>query len=877
MSIRSGRTRGTSTGAGRTMAAWGRESNPGVLTKAATQTEKTLQAVASYVGQSKNFKKAASASEYLPRASARRSKGSEDVAAPSSLDSGPSITIGSRGLDLLLTKARARRAASTDFACKSALHALRRANSDGQKTFNRIGNDRTGVACISSFDAPALRESSNRFNDLLEQLAVEHELQLQAALSGACGTTLCQTSDLPAMPTSMSLAQGDLEEPTRQITQTCESSPPYRSPSASSILKPVTEGCNVASLTEPESEQTECFPRTDTESPTDLVTGKWGQIVVELLNQMSLKAMYWPRDAWRSTRCANATRKRHLLVRQASNVVCNVMCSTRDLGGGHAYRQLSLLHRKVGWRTYLTKMLFRSCPRALVIDPHSQGRILWSVVGMMFMMYDLVVLPMSAFDLPDTLITIVLLWLGVCYWSIDIPVNFCTGVYYKSVLETRLWKVAALYAKSWFIIDLLIIVPSWFMAVSGTDASQTGQLRSVRFLRLMRFVKLIRLAKFEHLLQQVVEVINSPYFFLVLGIFKQMYGLVLFNHVIACTWFAVGKSHSDGWVHRLDFDNSSVLHKYLQSYHWSLTQFQGNGVIVATTVKELVFSVILLLLALMILACFVSGLTNSMMQLMELQHERTARQRLFRAYLSEHHISPTLSVRIRKYIAWTDTQKQQQRYNDEIFLILPTKMLMELQDEARSPVLDSHPFFMVFRVKFWRTTHVLCHEAIVQVTPIPGESVFGEGEQCQSMYFVESGHLRYVAQARGFHPHCRELSECQPAQLVRERDWVSEPALWTSWVHKGELTCLGHCSLLALLACEFGEITLRDPVGSLTASIYARMFVANLNCYAKTFTDIIDNDRLFEDESVSTETAWFQKASASHSAASWASIAPTPE
>merc|ERR1712050_371519 len=78
-------------------------------------------------------------------------------------------------------------------------------------------------------------------------------------------------------------------------------------------------------------------------------------------------------------------------------------------------------------------------------------------------------------------------------------------------------------------------------------------------------------------------------------------------------------------------------------------------------------------------------------------------------------------------------------------------MLMELQDEARSPVLCAHPFFEIFREKFAGTTRLISHEALVQVTPVPGEFVFAEGDQCLSMYFGVTGHLRYVAKLRGAH------------------------------------------------------------------------------------------------------------------------------
>jgi len=414
-------------------------------------------------------------------------------------------------------------------------------------------------------------------------------------------------------------------------------------------------------------------------------------------------------------------------------------------------------------------------------------------------------------------------------------------------------------------VDLLVTIPSWISLLTSAE-NNVGQMRSIKFLRFFRFMKLLRLAKFEHVLHQVIEVINSPYLLLVLRIAKLMVALIVFNHIVACVWFMLGDQDPTGWVHQNDVGSTTILYRYLTSIHWSLTQFQGTSEIVPVSVWERAYAVIYLITALIIFASFVSSLTNLMRQLQDLQNDRTAQQRVFRTYLTENQISSGLSVRVRKYIAWMDRQRQRQRYSEDVLLLLPTQLLMELQDEARAPVLERHPFFLVFRQKFIRLARHLSHEALVQVTPVPGEVVFEEGEVCENMYFAVDGQLRYTAAPLGDRlrvnmadtsqrlasmENCTEEGDFAhlPSRRVFPRQWLSEAVLWTIWTHRGDLVGLGDCSLFSLVVDEFIRITRTSPVALVTASIYARRFVAAIDLYKckKDLTDLINNESLFAD------------------------------
>jgi len=319
--------------------------------------------------------------------------------------------------------------------------------------------------------------------------------------------------------------------------------------------------------------------------------------------------------------------------------------------------------------------------------------------------------------------------------------------------------------------------------------------------------------------------------------------------------------------------------------HWSLTQFQGSSEVGPGTPEECLFAVMFLLLALVILASFVSSLTNNMRQLQDLQNEKTFQQHCVRTYLAENHISAELSVQVKKYIEWQRRREQRRKQDEEVLMILPTKLLMDLHDEVRGPVLNNHPFFGVFREKFPRAVRRMAHEAVFSVAPSPNEEVFVEGDACTQMYFVVNGHLRYihkpnmvVGRVRNGHAICWEEEEyddggttteygghaCQPVRVGRG-DWVSEPVLWTEWEHCGDLTGLDDSTLLAMEAGAFATAVKAFPTAQATASFYARKFVAALDQYGQIFTDLVDHENLFasefkdEEENSTDSRPWFEK------------------
>merc|ERR1712151_1481366 len=72
-------------------------------------------------------------------------------------------------------------------------------------------------------------------------------------------------------------------------------------------------------------------------------------------------------------------------------------------------------------------------------------------------------------------------------------------------------------------------------------------------------------------------------------------------------------------------------------------------------------------------------------------------------------------------------------------------------------------------------------------------------------------------------------SSAQQGAPVGKGCWVSEAALWTQWVHCGELESLKHCLLVAICGEGFTRVMTLYNSAARQLAAYATAFVDELN------------------------------------------------
>jgi len=499
-----------------------------------------------------------------------------------------------------------------------------------------------------------------------------------------------------------------------------------------------------------------------------------------------------------------------------------------------------------------------------IIHPASYSRMVWLGLGMLLVAYDVVVLPLAAFPLPDSTVLLTMQWIGQFFWTIDIFVTLCTAIYKDGELVSHLPTIANDYARTWLPFDLLVVVPLWMVALTGADSSAKST-SVVKYARMLRFMRLARVAKLEHFLNQAVGNLNSSLLLLVVSMAKLIMMLLVIVHLITCLWYAVGSAGSGGWT--VKYSAKDLFYQYLCACHWSFSQFQGTSdILLGSNMMERAVAVLTIMCALIILSIFVSSLTNIIMQIQFLSSEARQLDNAVRLFLSSNDVSWHLSLRVKKYVFWKQRLERKLVGFSKVVEILPKAMQKDLQEEVRGPNIASHRLFTALKDMHPRMFREVCYDALRPCAPAPGEVIFNMAEACFHMYFVLDGTYRYIVPCvRGLTKFEAEESitaEMIGIQLVEHRPhdahkvnrndeqthvhvlskgrYLSEACLWSDWDHCGICLASKRSEHMTMNSEEFARLARAHPAAHCSLIYYARSFMAGINTFGKHFTDIID-------------------------------------
>ncbi|CAE7876343.1 HSPA4 [Symbiodinium sp. KB8] len=222
------------------------------------------------------------------------------------------------------------------------------------------------------------------------------------------------------------------------------------------------------------------------------------------------------------------------------------------------------------------------------------------------------------------------------------------------------------------------------------------------------------------------------------------------------------------------------------------------------------------------------ALSNLVYQLRTLWKERKVQRQIAADFLRRHQTPQLLSIRVQRHVDWLQLHQFRPRDPEKARRNAMT-LVTEIMEEMSAPPLIEHPFFRSFRHKHPKLLNQLCCEALVPVFHCSPEVVFTVGESCSMMYVIISGQSQYAAQL----PPPRDSPAGTPGTQVRKTlqsgQWLSEAALWTGWVHRGELRTLCDCLFFGLEAGRFARVISSQKSAHAFAASYARKFVEGLN------------------------------------------------
>jgi hypothetical protein len=303
--------------------------------------------------------------------------------------------------------------------------------------------------------------------------------------------------------------------------------------------------------------------------------------------------------------------------------------------------------------------------------------------------------------------------------------------------------------------------------------------------------------------------------------------LLVISHFISCIWFYISFNWDgdDRWLTAHHMEDAAWYYQYATAMHWSLTQFTPASMqIVPHNIVERVFTICVVVFALVGFSYVVGSITGSLTQLRSLHEEEAKQFWDLRRYLKRNHVELHLSKRIQRYLehAWQREAELQNIKQVKILTLLSDQLHSELLFELCHRHLKVHPLFeelySVSRVSVFR----LASSAIHSRQLAKHDHLFIRGEAPSHMYLVIQGRLEYKKRD--------SVGKVRQEDVDKGEDWIAEPSMWSSaWFHLGDCQAVLESRLMLVDPMPFAEVVKRNPSAWLLVTTYCRKFLEWLN------------------------------------------------
>lgn len=460
-----------------------------------------------------------------------------------------------------------------------------------------------------------------------------------------------------------------------------------------------------------------------------------------------------------------------------------------------------------------------------IINPDSNMRIFWDIMSLFMVVYDMILIPLFVFTLPDNDLFLQFMdWTTRIFWNLDVGWSICTGyVRADGSVEYHPRAILKKYARTWFAMDMFIIISDWISLIVASDGLAVGKL--ARIFRVVRVARLLRLVRMQEIIAGIMERIHSDSILFFMQILKWVLLVIFISHVTGCGWWGINATlsdNSDTWTKvngKLDDDLAS---QYMLSLDWALMQFGGGlAEVEAKTTLERFYQAAIFVVCFFTGLVMISTLTSNLTQQYIIGGSGARQLATLKKYLKQNNVPKNLAKRLCRnanHAISGDLTSD----SVELLSVISEPLMIEMHFEIYSRMLSWHPFLNDLLCQGNPIMRPVCHRAMSMLLLASSDVVFSIGEEPNDpkMYIVVSGTLSY-------NDMYGENIE------VTERQYLSEACLWTNWRHKGTLTATSDVKMTLLDATSFQDICKRgmrkDSAAALVLLQYASDYMNDLN------------------------------------------------
>ncbi|CDW85371.1 cation channel family protein [Stylonychia lemnae] len=431
--------------------------------------------------------------------------------------------------------------------------------------------------------------------------------------------------------------------------------------------------------------------------------------------------------------------------RKKSRILKRKQTLFKGENGGNGYDDNDVLNDQIIKDSQKLRDVYKF--KKFIILPDDVFKERWEITIMLLLLFTAIVTPYRiAFTDTDDAVWSVIDNLTDGTFFVDSILQFFTA-YQNSdeelIHDRRL--IARKYIKSWFLIDLLSVMPINYMLSFGDFASLARLARLPKLYRLIKMAKLSRLLKVikerNTISKYLNEVLKVSVGFERLSFFVLIF--VISVHITSCFWVILADLQDnvyETWVYRSNMQDASDSELYLAAFYYTIVIVTtiGYGDITVRTPIEQVFCIMLLVVGVVSFSFAIGSLSSILSSLDAKAAKLKEKLQILSEIQSEYKIPYDLFRRLRLALRYDHSKNSQEQLN---FLNeLPQNLKVELSLVMHSELIKSVKFFKKKEPHFIAFVGPMLKPIKVE----KDQYVYKEGDPIDEIYFLVSGQAGYA-------------------------------------------------------------------------------------------------------------------------------------
>ncbi|KAF7655792.1 hypothetical protein LDENG_00050740 [Lucifuga dentata] len=445
-----------------------------------------------------------------------------------------------------------------------------------------------------------------------------------------------------------------------------------------------------------------------------------------------------------------------------------------------------------------------------IVHPYSDFRFYWDFTMLMFMVGNLIIIPVGITFFKDETTTpwIIFNVVSDTFFLMDLVLNFRTGIVFEDNTEIILdpEKIKKHYLKTWFVVDFISSIPVdyiFLIVEKGIDSEvyKTARaLRIVRFTKILSLLRLLRLSRLIRYIHQWEEIFHMTYDLAsaVMRIFNLIGMMLLLCHWDGCLQFLVPMLQdfpSDCWVslNKMVNDSWSELYSFALFKAMSHMLCIGYGRQAPESMSDIWLTMLSMIVGATCYAMFIGHATALIQSLDSSRRQYQEKYKQVEQYMSFHKLPADFRQKIHDYY--------EHRYQGKMFD--EESILEELNEPLREEIVNfncrklvaSMPLFANADPNFVTAMLTKLRFEVFQ----PGDYIVREATIGKKMYFIQHGVVSI-------------LTKGNISMKLMDGSYFGEICLLTRGRRTASVRADTYCRLYSLSVDNFNEVIEEYPM-----------------------------------------------------------------